>query len=133
MACRMQPTNGRCHDHLATRLRSPPAQRSSRRWPTRKPQPPKRHRTKVQCAAVGSTVKSSLITSPDVLTHFWPGLKNRLKGLTFAETPLARSPDSLGAPRLPKRGGCSPREEVSSFRADLGHQPQVKRPLGTTG
>ena len=31
------------------------------------------------------------------------------QGLTFAETPLSAIPDSLGAPRLPKRGRCSKR------------------------
>jgi hypothetical protein len=34
-------------------------------------------------------LKSSLITSHDVLTHFQPGLKGGLRGLTFAETPLS--------------------------------------------
>jgi hypothetical protein len=34
-------------------------------------------------------VKPSLITSSDVSTHFRPGPKSRLGGLTFAEAPLS--------------------------------------------
>ena len=44
-------------------------------------------------------LKSSLITSPGVLTHFLPD-SGRLRGLTFAETSLSAIPDSPGAPTL---------------------------------
>jgi hypothetical protein len=48
------------------------------------------------------------------------GLKNRLGGLTFAETPLARSPDSTGAPsHLSEALFKAAREDDSSFRANL--------------
>jgi hypothetical protein len=48
------------------------------------------------------------------------GLENRLGGLTFAETPLARSPDSTGAPSHLKRGAVqSAWEDDSSFSANL--------------
>jgi hypothetical protein len=66
-------------------------------------------------------IKSSLITSSDVSTHFRPGPKSRLRGLTFAEAPLSAisrfslSPESTEARRLFK----APREDDSWFRADL--------------
>jgi len=37
----------------------------------------------------GVLVKSSLVTSSDVSTHFRPVLKSQLRGLTFAEAPLS--------------------------------------------
>jgi len=40
-----------------------------------------------------------VIRHPNALST---ALKSRLKGLTFAETPLARSPDLPGASRHPK-------------------------------
>jgi hypothetical protein len=49
-------------------------------------------------------------------------------GLTFAETPLARSPDSTGTPSHLKRGPLlkAPRKDGSSFRADLEQSTQKK-------
>jgi hypothetical protein len=60
------------------------------------------------------------------LDAFSAGLKNRLKGLTFAETPLSAisrfswSPESPEARPLLK----APREDGSSFRADLERSTQ---------
>jgi hypothetical protein len=55
------------------------------------------------------------------LYAFSASLKNRLKGLTFAETPLARSPDSTGALSDLKSRPLlkAPCEDGSSFRANL--------------
>src|SRR5438876_11055271 len=79
----------------------------------------------------GVLVKSSSITSPDVSTHFSAGLKNRLRGLTFAEAPLnaisrfSWSPESTEARPLFK----APREDDSSFRLIWSSQPQIKNRL----
>src|SRR5438093_4377217 len=66
-------------------------------------------------------VKSPSITSSDVSTNFWPVLKSRLGGLTFAEAPLSAisrfnwSPESAQTKSLFN----APRKDGSSFRADL--------------
>ena len=63
----------------------------------------------------------NLIASSEASTHFRAGLKGRLEGLTFAETPLSAisrsnwSPESAQVRPLFK----APREDDSSFRADL--------------
>ena len=54
-------------------------------------------------ALVSKIILDYVIRRLDALSA---GLKNRLKGLTFAQTPLARSPDSTGAPSHLKRGRC---------------------------
>ena len=75
--------------------------------------------------------KSSLVTSSDVSTHFRPVLKSRLRGLTFAEAPLSAisrfnwSPESAEARPLFK----APREDDSSFRADLEQSIPNERPF----
>jgi hypothetical protein len=74
-------------------------------------------------------VKSSSITSSDVSTHFRPVLKSRLGGLTFAEAPpsaISRSnwsPESAEVRPLFK----APREDDSSFRADLEQSTSNKK------
>jgi len=79
----------------------------------------------------GVLIKSSSITSSDVSTHFRPVLKNRLRGLTFAEAPLSAisrfswSPESPETRRLFK----APREDDSSFRADLEQSTPNKNPF----
>ena len=70
-----------------------------------------------------------MITSSDVSTHFRPGLKSRLGGLTFAEAPLSAisrfswSPESTEARRLFK----APRGDDSWFRADLERSTPNKK------
>jgi hypothetical protein len=59
---------------------------------------PSTYWTKVLFAVVGTGRKIILDYVIRRLDAVSVGLKNRLKGLTFAETPLARSPDSTGAP-----------------------------------
>jgi hypothetical protein len=56
------------------------------------------HWTKVLFALVGTGSKIILDYVIRHLDAFSAGLKDRLKGLTFAETSLARSPASTGAP-----------------------------------
>ena len=76
-------------------------------------------------------VKSFSITSSDVSTHFRPGPKSRLGGLTFAEAPLGAisrfswSPESTEARRLFK----APREDDSWFRADLERSTPNNNPV----
>ncbi len=53
----------------------------------------------------GVLIKFSLITLPRRFNASSVGLKP-VGGLTFAETPLARSPDSTGAQSHLKRGRC---------------------------
>jgi hypothetical protein len=77
----------------------------------------------------GLMVKSPSITSSDVSTHFRPVLKSRLGGLTFAEAPLSAisrsnwSPESAEGRPLFK----APREDDSSFRADLEQSTSNKK------
>jgi hypothetical protein len=77
----------------------------------------------------GLMVKSPSITSSDVSTHFRPVLKSRLGGLTFAEAPpsaISRSnwsPESAEGRPLFK----APREDDSSFRADLEQSTSNKK------
>jgi hypothetical protein len=54
--------------------------------------------TKVLFAVVGTGSKIIVDYVIRRLYAFSASLKNRLKGLIFAETPLARSPDLTGAP-----------------------------------
>src|SRR6266496_649547 len=89
---------------------------------------PKRIGLRSNIRLSGVLVESSSITSSDVSTHFRPVLKNRLGGLTFAEAPLSAisrfnwSPESTRARRLFE----APREDDSSFRADLEQSTQIK-------
>ena len=89
---------------------------------------PKRIGLKSHIRLSGVLVKSSSITSSDVSTHFRPVPKSRLGGLTFAEAPLSAisrfnwSPESPEARRLFK----APREDGSSFRADLEQSTPIK-------
>jgi len=79
------------------------------------------HWTKVLCAVVGTGNKVILGYVIRRLNALSAGLKNRLKGLAFAETPLSAisrfnwSPESPEARPLLKAA----REDGSSFRADL--------------
>src|SRR5213082_2111512 len=76
-------------------------------------------------------VKSPSITSSDVSTHFWPVLKSRLGGLTFAEAPLSAisrfnwSPESAEVRPLFE----APRQDGSSFRVDLERSTPNERPF----
>src|SRR5947209_396623 len=79
----------------------------------------------------GVMVKSPSITSSDVSTHFRSVLKSRLGGLTFAEAPpsaISRSnwsPESAEVRPLFK----APREDGSSFRADLERSTPNRKPF----
>jgi len=73
-----------------------------RRSPCRLLRLPKRIGLKSYFRLVGTAGKIIVDYVIRRLNALSAGLKNRLKGLTFAETPLARSPDSTGAPSQPK-------------------------------
>jgi hypothetical protein len=75
-------------------------------------------------------IESFSITSSDVSTHFSAGLKNRLRGLTFAEAPpnaISRlaGAESTEARRLFK----APGEDDSPFRADLERSTSNRKPF----
>jgi hypothetical protein len=77
----------------------------------------------------GVMVKSPSITSSDVSTHFRPVLKSRLGGLTFAEAPpsaISRSNWSLESAEV-RPLFKAPREDDSSFRADLEQSTSNKK------
>src|SRR5207247_6442738 len=65
-----------------------------------------------------------VIRRPNALST---ALKSRLKGLTFAETPLARSPDLPGAPFPRESGAGSPKKppvfmKLLNLRTECGRQ-----------
>ena len=73
----------------------------------------------------------SLIASSEASTHFRAGLKGRLEGLTFAETPLSAISRFTWSPESPEARPLfkAPCKDGSSFRADLEQSTQNERRL----
>jgi hypothetical protein len=92
---------------------------------------PKRIGLKSHIQLSGVLVKSPRLRHPTSQRTFGPVLKSRLRGLTFAEAPLSAisrfnwSPESTEVRRLFK----APREDDSSFRADLEQSTLNERPF----
>src|SRR5260370_3972786 len=81
--------------------------------------------------SLGNGLRRKSITSSEVSTYLRPGLKSRLGGLTFAEAPFSAISRFNWSPSQPKRGRFfkAPREDGSSFRAELEHSTPNERPI----